>query len=230
MSDIDSLFDNGEAPAPVDPQQAPGVPPVGPMNPNNPAQKPQNPSTIKEPMPTETGYITVLEKEDGGKFYNCNVDFFVDGTEPYFKLLHILYTEATEKDTVQLNIYSYGGMVETGCHIINGLFATKAHVITCAYGMCASIGAMMWACGSERLVADNATIMFHMPSGGCFGKTADNEEESRHVQEYFKEFMTTVAGDILTADELDRIVTKRNDLFIPAETIRTRLSAKGGAQ
>lgn len=223
MFDDFTLTANADAPVPAQEQ------PVNPMNPNNPNQKPQNPSTIREQLSTEDGYITILNKEDGGKLYVCNIGFFVDGTDPYFKLLHILYTEATEKDTVQLNIYSYGGMVETGCHIINAIFATHAHVITVAYGICASIGAMIWASGKERQVADNATIMFHMPSGGCFGKTADNEEESRHVQEYFKEFMTTVAGDILTGEELDRITTKRNDLFIPAETIKTRL-AKGGAQ
>ena len=66
--------------------------------------------------------------------------------------------------------------------------------------------------------------MYHMPSGMVYGKTADNEEESRHIQEYFAELMRTVAKEILTDEELDKIINKRMDMFIPAATITARLA------
>jgi hypothetical protein len=65
--------------------------------------------------------------------------------------------------------------------------------------------------------------MFHMPSGGSFGKCADNEERNRHVQEYFRWFMGTVAKGILSDEEFDKVVTRRNDIFLDAETVQQRL-------
>lgn len=211
----DYITDDIMPEAPVDPQ--PGVPgkPVTPQD---------IPGNMPRMMPSDTGFITTLPKEDGGKRYICHIDFFVDGTDPYFELLKVL-TEATDKDDVDINVYSYGGLVMTGCHIISAMCNTKAHVTTTAYGMCASIGAMIWACGHTRKVTDNATIMFHMPSGGSWGKCADNEERNRHVQEYFRWFMGTVAKDILSEEEFDKVVTRRNDIFLEAETVRQRLNA-----
>jgi len=184
---------------------------------------------LKMNGPRDYGCVTAIPGENGGNIFNCNIGYEVMDCDDYFAIIHILYN-ATDKDTVVLNIYSYGGMVETGCHLINAMFNTCAHTVTRAYGIVASIAAVIWCCGQERQVTDNATIMFHMPSGGCFGKTADNEEESKNIQDFFTELLKDVAKGILTDEDFERIITCRNDVFIPAKTIRERLGQlrKGG--
>jgi hypothetical protein len=185
---------------------------------------PQNiPTNIVKQPPCKAGYITSIPNANNGKDYFCNIDYTVRECRPYLDLLMILQ-QATENDTITLNIYTYGGSVNTGCFIINPMLNTKAHVRTIAYGICASIGAMIWVCGKERIATKNATIMFHMPSGGAFGKVADNAEQSTHVQQYFAWFMSTVAKDVVTADEFDQIINCRTDIFIPGDKIMARLN------
>ena len=208
---MDSLVASEGAPAGAPAQEQPS------------GQAPQKPAgRLKMNGPRECGCVTAVPGPNGSVTYSCNIGYEVGDCDDYFPIIHILH-HATSEDTVILNIYSYGGMVETGCHLINALYNTCAHTVTRAYGIVASIAAVIWCCGQERQVTDNATIMFHMPSGGCFGKTADNEEESRNIQDFFTELLKDVAKGILTDEDLDRIVTCRNDVFIPARTIRERL-------
>lgn len=216
------MFKDEDLPAP-EVVAAPTATPTGPK-PNTPP-RPTIMSELPAGQPTKTGYITKVPNQNGGMDFSCIIDFFVDELTPYYPLLEVLYN-ATEKDTITLRIYSYGGSVETGVNIMNGIFNCKAKVTTIAYGICASIGAMIWSCGHERIAMDNATIMFHMPSGFSYGKTADNEEEARHMQTYFAQLMRKVAQDILTEEQFDRIINRRTDIFIPAEVIQKIFAEK----
>ena len=205
-------YRNEDVPVEQAPEQTPTVP--------KPNQQPRQTimSELPAGQPTKTGFITKVPNANGGTDYSCIIDYFVDDLAPFYPLLEVLYN-ATTKDSVTIRIYTYGGSVETGCNIMNAMRACKAKVTTIAYGICASIGAMIWCCGHERFVMDNATLMFHMPSGFCYGKTADNEEESRHIQNFFKQLMKKVTTGILTETQLDNIVNKRMDLFLPATVV-----------
>lgn len=215
-------YDDSEASFFDELQVAPPVAPIGsPANPVNP-NAPKVPGNIPVGTPMDSGFVTVIPNGEHKK-YVCNIDWFVGSEKPYFNIVHFLYN-AEAGDEVVFNIYSYGGSVETGCMIVNAIMNTKATVTTNAMGLCASIAAIIWSCGHKRIVSSNATIMYHMPSGMVYGKTADNEEESRHIQEYFAELMRTVAKEILTDEELDKIINKRMDMFIPAATITARLA------
>lgn len=174
--------------------------------------------------PSVAGFITAKQNEQGGMTYTCSIDFVMRTCEQYFKLLDVL-DRATKNDEVILYIYSYGGMVETGVHIITSMLYTKAKVTTIACGMCASIGAMIWTCGQYRKVTDNATLMFHMPSGGTAGKTADTAEKSTYIQQFFSSFMKRFARGLLSDDDITNIVEHRSDTFLPAETVKSRLAA-----
>ena len=178
--------------------------------------------------PSAQGYITQLPDPNGGRIFHVSIDYTVNECNPYYSLINLLWS-ARDDDTIYIDLFTYGGQVETGCHIISGIQNTRAKVITRAYGLCCSIGAMIWAAGHEREVLDNATIMFHMPSGGVFGKTADNMEESRNIQNWFTEFMIKVTKGILTEEELKNIIECRHDLFIPASTMQERLQKLSGA-
>ena len=194
-----------------------------PVNPAAPNGAPKVPGNIPVGTPMDSGFVVTITNGEHKKYF-CNIDYFVDKAEPYFNIVHLLYS-AQEGDEVVFNIYSYGGSVETGCMIINAIKNTKAVVTTIAMGLCASIAAIIWSCGHKRIVTPNATIMYHMPSGLVYGKTADNEEESKQIQEYFAELMREVAKGILTEEELEKIISKRMDMFIPAGTIQARLAS-----
>lgn len=203
----------------------PTIAPQGnPVQPN----APKIPGNIPVGTPMDAGFVTTIPCGDHKK-YICTIDYFVSKADPYFHIVHLL-GNAVEGDEVVFNIYSYGGSVETGCVIINAIKNTKAKVTTVALGLCASIAAMIWSCGHERVVEDGATIMYHMPSGMVYGKTADNEEESKQIQEYFAEFMKEVAKDILTEEEFAKIISRRMDLFIPASTIKARMAVTNEKQ
>lgn len=193
----------------------PGTQSAGPVQKNN--------GNLVMGQPSMPGYITQLANPNGGRVFHVSISHVVEECEPYYNLIKLLWS-ARDDDTIYLDIFTYGGQVETGCHIISAIQNTKAKVITRAYGLCCSIGAMIWAAGHQKEVTDNATIMFHMPSGGVFGKTADNMEESRNVQDWFTEFMTTITEGILTKEELANIIGCRHDLFIPAATMKQRLA------
>lgn len=202
---------------------------VVPSAPTSPGSS-KTPNKAEKPIPglltpgtsVDSGYVLKIDRENGSSKYICNIDYCIESIEDYTRLINTLYA-AKEGDEVLINIYTYGGRVDIGCSIINAIKNTRAHVTTCAIGLCASIGAMIWAAGDERCVSDFATIMFHMPSGFLRGKTADTEEQSRIMQQYFETFMRSIAGDILTSEEIDQVITKRSDLFLPAETIQARL-------
>ncbi len=182
----------------------------------------QRPGNIPERLPSQAGFITAIPTENGTT-YHCNIEVCVGEMDPYFKLLNLLYTEVTAKDTVVLHLFSFGGSVSTGCQLITAMLNTVAHVKTVAHSMCASIAAIIWCCGKERIVTEDATLMFHMPSGCSMGKTADNEEESRLIQEFFKSVMIDVTKGILLRDELEKVIDRRNDIYIPGFVIMRRL-------
>jgi len=58
-----------------------------------------------------------------------------------------------------------------------------------------------------------------MPSGGAFGKTLDNEEESSHINQYFAYILGRVTTNVLTKEQLDKVIGCRCDIFIPAEQV-----------
>ena len=61
--------------------------------------------------------------------------------------------------------------------------------------------------------------MFHMPSGGNFGKTADIEEETHPIQEYFSYLLAKITKGILTKEQIQRIVVNRRDTYITADKL-----------
>lgn len=157
--------------------------------------------------------------------YTCYIDDFVASPDHYNELIHVLYN-AEEGDEVEILINSYGGWVETGISILTALKYTNAKVTSVAYGIAASIAAIIWAACPNRKVSDNATIMFHMPSGMFGGKASDTEEETHNMQAYFTGVLKRLAKDgLLSEDEINDIVTNRRDFYMSGEKIKNLNSA-----
>ena len=200
-----------EQPKEHDPQEAKKTP-EGPV------------STVIRPRFGMSGSILSSIGENGQKYYVCVLDGEVTAPGQYVQLIDTLYN-ARKGDVINLKIYSYGGWVDTGLNIIQGIWNTQAHVITTAMSTAASIAAVIWLCGHERIMCPGATLMVHMPSGGQSGKTLDIADECNQLNDYFANLLHIVGKGLITDEEFQRIIFKREDLFIPADVINERLLA-----
>lgn len=78
-----------------------------------------------------------------------------------------------EADKIRVRINSPGGDVFEGVAILNALRAHPAHVTTIVDGLAASAASFIAMAGDEIVMARNAEMMIHDPSGLCVGNAAD---------------------------------------------------------
>lgn len=184
-----------------------------------------DPSKMTTFLPLEAGIsgsIDMWESEQGDRHYSAVIDTEVIHPDQYLQLIHTIYN-MRNYDTMTLVINSNGGWVETGIDIVHAMTHTRGRVKTIALGMCASIAAVIWSCGHVREVSPLATIMYHMPSGGYFGKSLDIENETVGLNNYFKNLLLNITEGILTPEDIENIVTNRMDIYIPGPTMQMRL-------
>ena len=114
-------------------------------------------------------------------------------------------------------------MVETGVAILTAIENTQAEVTTEALGLVASIAAIIWLAGHQRIMQPGSTLMVHGPSGLQAGKVSDIVEECEQINSYFKEMVTKLTQGVLTPEELTRVLENREDFFLPATVINSRI-------
>ena len=187
-------------------------------------QKPNVKITLPNTPTGTTGKITTVQREDGGCDFVTILDDEVIFPDPYMEMIYLM-NRMTEKDTLTILISSNGGWVETGVDIIHTIQHCRGKVITHALAMCASIAAVIWCCGHERKIEPTATLMFHMPSGGYFGKTMDVADESSSMVNYFRALLASITHGILTQEDITKVVDQRMDVFIPGDVVINRLNA-----
>lgn len=172
--------------------------------------------------PNQPGYLHMTENDKGGKDYSIMISNVVLSHMVFANLIFAL-NQATDKDTFTIKLASPGGAVDTGILICHAIFNTKAKVITQAMGITASIAATIWCAGHVRSLTPTATLMFHMPSGFTYGKTADLEEESGYIQKYFKSLLKDLTKGILTEEEFTEMTVNRTDIFLSYKELKRRL-------
>lgn len=74
------------------------------------------------------------------------------------------------EDPIYLVINSPGGSVLHGLQIINAMQAAKGPIHTICVNMCASMAAMIFEYGNNRIMMDRSMLMFHAASGGMMGE------------------------------------------------------------
>lgn len=184
-------------------------------------------STIQRMPPTKAGNITMVVDPDTSKrVFFCNIFSAILTIDPYMELIETLIN-ATEQDVIILNITSPGGNVDVGIQIIHHISNTKAKVVGIGIGLVASIAAVIWSTCHVRKVTPNAILMYHMPSGVNWGKTADIAEQTQNIQLYFKNLLCMMTRGILNDEDLENIVINRKDIYLPAEIVNARLRTIG---
>ena len=187
----------------------------------------EKPTRIATFLPMEagtSGSVDIWETENGTRNYSVMLDTEVIHPDQYLQLIHALYN-MRNGDKMTIIINSNGGWVETGIDIVTAMANTRGHVETIALGMCASIAAVIWSCGHTRKVSPLATIMYHMPSGGYFGKSLDIQAETEGLNDYFKRLLADITKGLLTSEDIINIVDNRMDIYISGPVMEERMRA-----
>lgn len=83
----------------------------------------------------------------------------------------LLYLDSLGKKRICIWINSPGGIVMDGYNIFNAILQTKTKVDTYVTGMAASIAAVIFQAGRNRIMCDYGILMYHNPFGGSDDST-----------------------------------------------------------
>jgi len=104
--------------------------------------------------------IMLLDRPIG--FEAGSTEPFIDGNEFARELLQL---DTLGKKKIQVWINSPGGNVSEGMAIYNAILKTKTNVDTYCVGIAASIAAVIFQAGRNRIMSDYGQLMYHNPSG-----------------------------------------------------------------
>lgn len=99
----------------------------------------------------------------------------------------LLYLESVDPDKdISLYINSPGGVITSGLAIYDTMQYIKCDVSTICIGQCASMAAVLLACGTKgkRLALPNSRVMIHQPSGGAQGQQTEIAIAAKEILHY----------------------------------------------
>ncbi len=107
----------------------------------------------------------------------------IDDVSAQGAILGLSYLDGVSSDPIHLLVNSPGGSVTAGLAVIDCMRGLRSPVHTHAYGLAASMGAVILACGEPggRSVSPNATVMIHQPAAGFGGQALDLEIAAKNV-------------------------------------------------
>ncbi|MHA2279355.1 MAG: ATP-dependent Clp protease proteolytic subunit [Promethearchaeota archaeon] len=87
----------------------------------------------------------------------------------------------TGQDFLPVVIDSYGGYVYSLLGMVDFLSTCGAKVITICESKCMSCGAILFACGEDRYMAENCTVMVHDVASFLWGKEVELTNDAKEV-------------------------------------------------
>ena len=157
-----------------------------------------------------------------GMEYHFYIHGVIECSEDYTDLLDTLYT-ASEEDILYMHINTAGGSLDTTVEIIHAMAQTKASIITCADGLVASAGSLLFFSGHGFEIGEFCEVMLHDGSGGDFGKVNENLKSAQFTSNRLANIYRKVYGPFFTEAEVDGILEGR-DLYLTADEVGDRLS------
>jgi ATP-dependent Clp protease protease subunit len=121
----------------------------------------------------------------------------------------LLFLEADDPERdINLYINSPGGSITAGMAIYDTIQFIRNDVTTICIGQCASMGALLLACGTpgKRFALPNSRVLIHQPSGGASGQATDVRimaEEILRMREMTSRILSNHTGQSFEKVELD---------------------------
>ena len=91
----------------------------------------------------------------------------------------LLYLDSVDDKPISLYVFGPGGSINAGCAIIDTMGYVKSPVKTIGLGYCASMCAMVLACGTkgERFALPNTRVLIHQATSATRGQVIDMEKQ-----------------------------------------------------
>ena len=94
------------------------------------------------------------------------------------------YLDSISSEDITVCINSPGGSVSAGLAILDAMKRCRCDIRTFGTGMCASMGAVLLACGGtngKREITANCEVMIHQPIGGVQGSAGEVELAAKRI-------------------------------------------------
>ena len=137
-----------------------------------------------------------------------------------------LFANATENDTIRIEVTSIGGSMDT-CHLLRRAIAQcPARTIGYVGPTCASAGtAIVLAC-DEWEVDEMSSFMIHTGSYGAWGKSPEVTARVEHQQRMIDRYVQDVYTGFLTEQEVKDTI-RGLDFYFEGEELAERFMAYG---
>lgn len=129
----------------------------------------------------------------------------------------------TGQDFLPIVIDSYGGFVYTLLGMVDFLDTCGVKVVTVCESKCMSCGAILFACGEERYMAPNCTVMVHQVSSVLWGKDVELQNDAKETSRLNKKIYNLLDRNTEQKPGYWKDLTKNNkyaDLYMTAQTAR----------
>lgn len=139
----------------------------------------------------------------------------------YIEMIHIIRS-CQPGDVVYLHLNTTGGQLDTGIQIINAMRESAAHIICSIEAQAFSLGSMIFLCGDDFIVHDNAMLMIHNFNGALSGKGNEQRLRLDAVTTLFDKFVRPIYIPFLSSDEYDGVIEGK-DIWLQSQEIKERL-------
>ncbi len=112
-----------------------------------------------------------------------------------------------------------GGSVSAGLAIYDVMRTVDCPVVTVCRGMCASMGAVLFAAGDERYIMENANVMCHQPSAGTRGMVSHMDIDVDHFKKEKTRLVGILAKHTGQSEKRIRRDTERDKWFSAEEAV-----------
>lgn len=158
--------------------------------------------------PSAAQPIMLIDRHIG---YDQEDGYGIDGAD-FARELMVL--DGMGKECINIWINSVGGIVLDGYNIYNAILQSKTKVNTVCVGMAASIAAVIFQAGRERIMCDYGILMYHNPFG------SENSDALRTMRDSIVTMISQRCG--MTEDET-RAMMNREPFMIAQEALDKKL-------
>lgn len=151
------------------------------------------------------------------------IQMYEDITHPneYREELNLI-NNASDTDTIVLDICTDGGVMDTAMLFKRALFNTHANTVAVIGPSCSSAGSIIALSCKEHVLDDTSNLMIHTSTYGLIAKDTDIFEHANFSRKQLRKLYEDVYGGFLSEEDLEDVI-KGTPFYFDADDISERL-------
>ena len=151
------------------------------------------------------------------------IQLYEDITHPseYREELNLI-NNASDMDTIVLDICTDGGVMDTAMLFKRALFNTTAHTVAIIGPSCSSAGSIIALSCKEHVLDDTSNLMIHTSTYGLVAKDTDIFEHANFSRKQLRKLYEDVYSGFLSLEDLEDVI-KGTPFYFDADDIAERL-------